>query len=249
VGPCHVHDVKVLGHGPQVADLPEQIFVEAHLELAALGFTREAAEEVASDPATEASGERQRTAAVLWAGAGDVRKAVAAAEPLVTPTLDGTQAADTELWALAYPRAFWPELQAQAGRYGIDPYLVLAVIREESRFDPEAVSPARAVGLMQLLPSTAQGILGTRLPPSRLMNPHLNIRAGVAYLAGLIRRYNGSVPLAVAAYNSGPGGVRRVRALAGTDLDRFVESLPYAETRAYVRHVLQSYGIYRWLYE
>ncbi|HXF83111.1 MAG TPA: lytic transglycosylase domain-containing protein, partial [bacterium] len=190
-----------------------------------------------------------RTAAELWAQAGEARRAVAAAEPLLSPALYAGRSADLALWTIAYPRAFWAELRALAEQHAVDPYLVLAIMREESRFDPEAVSPARAVGLMQLLPSTAAGVLGGRVTPSRLMNPQLNLRAGVAYLGGLLRRSDGSVPLAVAAYNAGPGGVRRVAALARTDVDRFVESLPYAETRAYVQRVLQSYGIYRWLYE
>ena len=230
-------------------ELPADIFAETYMELAGLGFAREAAEEVDALRAADDSAEWLRTAAELRTRAGDLQEAVGAAEPLITPALYGTRTADAGAWSLAYPRAFWSELSIMAERYGVDPYLALAVMREESRFDPEAVSPARAIGLMQLLPQTAQGILGGRVTPSRLMNPQLNIRAGVAYLGGLLRRYDGSAPLAVAAYNSGPGGVSRVRALAGTDLDRFVESLPYAETRAYTQRVLQSYGIYRWLYE
>lgn len=229
-------------------ELPD-LFVEAYRELAALGFAEDAAREWEAHRQDEPSAAWLRTSAELWAEAGDFRRAVIAAEPLINPVLYGRQGAESGLWSLAYPRAFWSELQVTAERYGVDPYLALAIMREESRFDPEALSPARAVGLMQLLPSTAQGILGSRVTPSRLMNPQLNIRAGVAYLGGLLRRYDGSAPLAVAAYNSGPGGVRRVRSLAGTDLDRFVESLPYAETRAYTQRVLQSYGIYRWLYE
>jgi len=233
---------------PSAPDLPEGEFTEPHLELAALGFYREAAEEVEADPALDTSPGLRRLAAALWAAAGEPAKAAAAVEPLVASALLNMEGADPQVWTLAYPRAFWSELLIEAERNGVDPYLVLAVVREESRFDPQAVSPARAVGLMQLLPTTAQGVLGTRLPPSRLTNPQLNIRAGVRYLAGLLRRYDGNVTLALAAYNSGPGGVRSVRHLAAADLDRFVESLPYAETRTYVQHVMQSYGIYRWLY-
>ncbi|MDR7492653.1 MAG: transglycosylase SLT domain-containing protein [Armatimonadota bacterium] len=233
---------------PPAPGLPDGEFTAPHLELAALGFSREAAEETEAHPAWETSAELRRLAAALWAAAEEPAKAAAAVEPLVASALLHTEEADPEVWPLAYPRPFWSDLLSQADHSGVDPYLVLAVMREESRFDPQAVSPARAVGLMQLLPTTAQGILGARLPPSRLTNPQLNIRAGVRYLAGLLRRYDGNVALAVAAYNAGPGGVRAVRHLAATDLDRFVESLPYAETRTYVRHVLQSYGIYRWLY-
>jgi len=121
-------------------------------------------------------------------------------------------------------------------------------MREESRFDPRAVSPAGAVGLLQLLPGTAQGVLGGRVTTARLMDPQTSIRAGTAYLGGLLRRFGGSVPLAVAAYNGGPASVRGLRDLAGVDLARFVETIPFPETRAYTQRVLQTYGIYRWLY-
>lgn len=233
--------------GPR--ELPSDLFVETYRELAALGFAEEAAREWEGHRADEPTASWRRTSAELWAQAGDFRRAIIAAEPLIHPALYGGRVADVSLWQLAYPRAFWAEVKEQAERYGVDPLLALAIMREESRFDPEALSTARAVGLMQVMPTTASGVLGSRVTPSRLMNPQLNIRTGVAYLGGLLRRFDGSIPLAVAAYNSGPGGVRRVRSLAATDVDRFVMSLPYAETRAYTERVLQSYGIYRWLYE
>src|SRR3989304_3539011 len=96
--------------------------------------------------------------------------------------------------------------------------------------------------------SSPGGVLGRPVGPAGLMEPALNIRAGTTYLAGLLRRFQGTVPLAVGGYNAGPGGVRRHADLARSDLDRFVEELPYGETRAFVQRVLQSYGIYRWLY-
>lgn len=223
-------------------------FEPAYAELAALGFDEEALDEIASQLADGAPAAIRQAAAELYARAGDTAKSISAIEPLVDEGLYGGRELDGTLWRLAYPRAFWPLVTREAERSGVDPLLVLAIMREESRFDPRAVSPAEAVGLMQLLPSTARGVLGRRMEPAALTEPAINIRAGTAYLAGLLRRFQGTVPLAVGAYNAGPGGVRRHAALARSDLDRFVEELPYAETRAYVQRVMQTYGIYRWLY-
>lgn len=217
-------------------------------ELAALGFDAEALEEMESvspDPVPTAL---RRLAAELYARAGDATKSIGAVEPLVDAALYGRRQLDDGLWRLAYPRAYWPQVFTSSTSHGLDPLLVLAVIREESRFDPRVVSGAGAVGLMQLLPSTARGVLGGPVDPARLKSSGVNIAAGTAYLARLIQRFQGSVPLALGAYNAGPGGVRRQADLARTDLDRYVEELPYAETREYVQRVLQSYGIYRWLY-
>ncbi|HLA24679.1 MAG TPA: lytic transglycosylase domain-containing protein, partial [bacterium] len=215
----------------------------------ALGFDAEALEEVESRLADDAPATIRRAAAELYARTGDATASIRTIEPLIDGALYGRRQLDDALWRLAYPRAYWPLVAPAAARYGVDPLLVLAVIREESRFDPRAVSSANAVGLMQLLPSTARGILGRPVGPTALMEPALNIRAGTAYLAGLLRGFQGTVPLAVGGYNAGPGGVRRHAALARSDLERFVEELPYAETRAYVQRVMQSHGIYRWLYE
>jgi soluble lytic murein transglycosylase len=139
-----------------------------------------------------------------------------------------------------------------ASRIGVDPYLLAAVIREESRFDPQALSGAGAYGLMQLMPETARTAAGSLglLPPDRgaLADPGTNVLLGAAVLKGELVRF-GRLDLALAAYNAGPGAVRRwLRERAAPDQDSFIESVPYPETRAYVKAVLRSWGIYRWLY-
>jgi soluble lytic murein transglycosylase len=217
-------------------------------ELAVLGTADEALEEIEAQLNDDAPDAVRLAAAELYAGAGDAATAVTVLEPLIDRALHAGRPASHAFWQLAYPRPFWATIVREAARRDVDPLLVLALMREESRFDARAVSTANAVGLMQLLPSTARGVLGAPVSTEALQQADLNIRAGTAYLAGLLRRYEGRVPPAVAAYNAGPGGVRRHVTLARSDLDRFVEELPYAETRAYVQRVLQSYGIYRWLY-
>jgi len=86
------------------------------------------------------------------------------------------------------------------------------------------------------------------LPP-QLMDPETNIAIGTRYLAGLMRQFNGDTILALAAYNAGPVAARRIARLPRADFDVFLESIPITETRAYVQRVLQSYRIYRWLYQ
>jgi soluble lytic murein transglycosylase len=126
-------------------------------------------------------------------------------------------------------------------------------MREESALDPRAVSPVGAIGLTQLMLPTAREVarqLKIRRPSrSDLMNGSLNIRLGARYLGQLIRRFDGSVPLAVAAYNAGGGAVSRwLESKGSMELDEFVEDIPYEETRGYVKRVLRSYAAYRLLY-
>jgi soluble lytic murein transglycosylase len=126
-------------------------------------------------------------------------------------------------------------------------------MREESALDPRIISPAGAVGLTQLMLPTAKQV-AARLHlarPSRndLMQPSLNIRIGAQYLGELVRRYDGEVSLALAAYNAGSGAVARwMEALPGAPMDEFVEQIPVEETRGYVKRVLRSYAAYVTLY-
>lgn len=116
-------------------------------------------------------------------------------------------------------------INLSANKYGVDPKLVTAVARSESGFDPNALSPAGAVGVMQLMPETAES-LGVR----DIRNPRENIEGGVKYLKELLTTFNGDVAKAVAAYNAGPQAVINHNGVP-----------PYNETQAYVGKVLQQY--------
>ncbi len=120
---------------------------------------------------------------------------------------------------------FTGPISAAAKRHELDPALLSAVVRQESGFQPRAISSAGAMGLMQLMPETARA-LGVRDP----FDPAQNIDGGAKYLRGLIDRYHGRLDLALAAYNAGPGAV-----------DRFGAVPPYPETQAYVKNILATY--------
>ncbi len=159
-----------------------------------------------------------------------------------------------DFWTALYPQAFWPEINQQAQTTGLDPYLVLSIIRQESAFYPAAISSSGARGLMQLMPATAQEVLTKlKLPQestSRLHDPQLNITLGTHYLAGLMQRYQGNVVLALAGYNAGPGRVSRWREQwSGIPTDEFVECIPLDETRNYVKLILRNLMLYERLYK
>jgi soluble lytic murein transglycosylase len=152
-----------------------------------------------------------------------------------------------------YPLGYWDVVRPTARARNVDPLLVLAVIRQESLFDPEAVSPAGARGLMQLLPATARRIRQAEggAPPTSaaLADPVTNVDVGVALLARLLATYNGSAVKALAAYNGGEDAVAKwERRYAGREPDEFVELISFRETRDYVKAVLRNYRLYRMLY-
>jgi len=147
-------------------------------------------------------------------------------------------------WEMYYPYAWRDEMRDAAQRRGIDPYLVAAVVREESSYYPRAVSRAGARGLMQLMPATAR----LMAPPGDLDDPGFNIELGTRFLAGLIREFN-DPRLAIAAYNAGPKNVRQWMSTRRTDdLEAFVEQIPFDETRLYVKRVVLSWDEYRRIY-
>ena len=155
--------------------------------------------------------------------------------------------------SVCYPLAFWPAIRREATRHGVDPFLLLAMVRQESLFDVEAVSSANARGLMQLLPSTAarvaRNIDRADFRPESLFDPEPNVALGAAYLHELLDRYRNNVDLTIAAYNAGESAVDKWQLrYASLKDDEFVESISYRETRSYVKRVLQNERIYRALY-
>ena len=162
-----------------------------------------------------------------------------------------------EFWQALFPLPYWSTIRAEAQRKGVDPYLVAALIRQESAFDADARSHANAQGLMQLLPREARKYARkeklSRWRPKNIYNPEINIRLGVAYLADTLQRFNGRLELALAAYNAGDDRViawTQEQSMAGMAEDpmEFIESIPFTETRDYVQILLRNLNYYRKIY-
>jgi soluble lytic murein transglycosylase len=155
-------------------------------------------------------------------------------------------------WEMLYPFGWREEVTAAAQRSGLDPFLVAAVVREESSYYPRAVSRTGARGLMQLQPQTARPMAEHRGLPfaggELLDDPRSNIDMGTSFLAGLLAEFK-DPRLALAAYNAGPGRLRGWwKARRTNDLEAFVEQIPFDETRLYVKRVMLSWDEYRRVY-
>jgi len=153
-------------------------------------------------------------------------------------------------WRLAYPKAFETEVKAAAEAHVIDPLLLLSIMRTESSFRPQVRSPVGARGLMQIMPATAKQIgkraEGGRSHAGRYTEPASNVWLGAWYLKQLLDRYGGNIAMAAGAYNAGPGAMDRwIEAGKTMELDAFVETVNYRETRQYMRKVMETYQIYR----
>jgi soluble lytic murein transglycosylase len=156
------------------------------------------------------------------------------------------------VWHAAYPRPYERDVRAAASAAGLTPELLYAVMRQESAFDPRVVSYADAIGLMQLLPDTARRYAEGSFGREMLYQPAENVRLGAAYMHALEDEIG--MPLCFAAYNAGEHRVREWLQRArrdggprGLELDRFVENIPFEQTRNYIRRVTASYAHYLYL--
>ena len=153
---------------------------------------------------------------------------------------------------LRFPLAFNSDFNAAAHKQDVAPALLRAVARQESAYQPNARSPVGARGLMQLMPATAKLVTKrARLPASyagQLNDPKINIQLGSYHLAWLIERFNGQRPLAIAAYNAGEHRVDRwIKNKAQMPTDVWIETIPFRETRNYVKNVLAFTYVYNQL--
>jgi len=156
-------------------------------------------------------------------------------------------------WECTYPSPYEGHVRAAEAREKLPTGLIYAVMRQESGYDPEAVSPAKAVGLLQLLPETARTLATSMELPhddARLTSPPYNIALGSHYLKELIDRFHGQAPLAIGAYNGGPEAIARWLSRApGLELNTFIERIPYRETRDYIGRVMGNLARYGYLRE
>ena len=154
-----------------------------------------------------------------------------------------------DFWSLAYPRAYWPEVSMAGVRHKVDPLLMLGLARQESHFDRTARSPVGAVGLFQVMPYTAIELDPSFTAPGameRLLEPEVSAELAAKLLASLQNRFQGATAPTIASYNADK---ERVQvwwdAAKGLPEELFIDSIPYRETRAYVRQVLANHAMYR----
>jgi soluble lytic murein transglycosylase len=153
-------------------------------------------------------------------------------------------------WQALYPLPFIESISTWSQQRQLNPLLVAALIRQESRFEPDIRSSVGATGLMQVMPDTATWIAGhIKLKQYKLANPEDNIKLGTWYLDYTHEEYSNNSLLAVASYNAGPGAVGEwVAKNKISDPDEFVEAIPFPETRGYVKSVFENYWNYLRLY-
>jgi soluble lytic murein transglycosylase len=229
---------------PPPADLLQRLGLDDEAELALR--EREAA-------VTSAAGARSSEALCAAYGLiGRARRRYQVAQSLPSSLFATAPLARTRwAWDCAYPSPYADAIRESEANEKLPSGLLWAVMRQESSFDPDAVSPAHAVGLMQLLPETARVLadeMGLPKDDARLTSPPYAIQVGAHGLRKLLDEFHGDVALAVAAYNGGAESVERWLSRApGMKLDTFVERIPYRETREYVSRVMGNLAHYGYL--
>ncbi|MEK7679723.1 MAG: transglycosylase SLT domain-containing protein [Deltaproteobacteria bacterium] len=185
--------------------------------------------------------------AFMFKAAGDYKRALAAYYRY-TSLSDAHGEKPAEIPELAYPAWAAAYIREAGPSVPVDEYLAASVMREESAFDPEAFSPAGAIGLMQLMPDTGRAMAKAAglaaFDPAELFDPGTNAWFGARYLAQLGEMFDWDLAKTVAAYNAGPNAVKRWAAAEPQEAAEFIESIPYRETRAYTKRVIESYGNY-----
>jgi soluble lytic murein transglycosylase len=157
-----------------------------------------------------------------------------------------------EAMKVIFPLDFWPLIRKHAASYNLDPFLIAALINQESAFDPRVKSAANAIGLMQVLPATgrqyARKLRIRHYATASLTSPEINIRLGLAFFADVVKRAGG-VHFALASYNAGEQRVREWNAdRPGLELDQYIDAIPFPETQAYVKRIIGTTEDYRRLY-
>ena len=165
----------------------------------------------------------------------------------------GGEKLPNELLKVLFPVSYWAQIKSYSAEHQLDPYLMAALILQESNFTADIKSPANAYGLMQIVPATGRQYARMLKLPKRfsigmLTTAETNLKMGTAYFADLVRQYGG-VHYALATYNAGPGRIVRWKAAKpGLDADEFIDDIPFPETQNYVKRILGTAEDYRHLY-
>jgi soluble lytic murein transglycosylase len=193
-------------------------------------------------------------ATIAWAyhQKGELRHAITLMRRAYPQFLTAGRQVPPEILQIIFPLTYWDAIKRHAAARGLDPYLIAALIAQESTFDPRIRSVANAWGLMQIVPATGRRLARTvgmkRFSTSMLTNPETNIRLGTLHFSRLVRQFGGT-HYALASYNAGESRVVRWKAeRPGIDDDEFIDDIPFPETQNYVKRILGTAEDYRMLY-
>jgi len=239
---------------PPVPQLEESFPVDSpHLAKARLlanaGLNEYIAQEIAADP--DSSSWSALAEAQIYASYGEnfrgLRLMKRALPSAGTATI---QSIPLAYWRILFPEPYWQTIKAESAKNNLDPYLVAALIRQESEFNPSAISPANAYGLMQLLPAVGKSMAHQEglehFQTFQLFDPATNIRLGTRYLRKTLDKFGGVTEYALAAYDAGDERVHNWQAAGPYQgIDEFVESIPFTETREYVESILRNLETYK----
>lgn len=191
--------------------------------------------------------------AIFFRDIGLYRSSILAANAVLALTDQTPFSAPPFIGRLAYPVYYADLVLPLAEQYGYDPLLQFALLRQESLFESFISSSVGAQGLSQVMPATGDYIAGRLAWPNYetadLLRPDVSLAFGAYYLAEQLQTFDGDVSVALAAYNAGPGNAARWLDTAGHDHDRYLETINFGETRAYLERIYVNYFIYRFLYE
>lgn len=239
---------------PQVPVLMENFptdsphLAKAHL-LANAGLNDYIAQEIAADP--DSSSWSALAEAQIYTSYGETYRALRSLKRALPYSASAPiQAIPLAYWRILYPQPWWETIKAEAAKNNVDPYLVASLIRQESEFNPAAVSRANAYGLMQVLPPEGRELARqegmSQFETFQLLDPATNIRLGTRYLRQTLDKFGGVTEYALAAYNAGGSRVVDWQAAGPYQgIDEFVESIPFTETRGYVESILRNMEMYR----
>lgn len=189
--------------------------------------------------------------AQIYASYGEAYRAMRALKRALPGAASASiQSIPLPYWHILFPEPYWTIIKEESAKNDLDPYLVASLIRQESEFNPSAISYANAWGLMQLLPSVGKSLARqegmTHFQPFQLLDPETNIRLGTRYLKQMLDHFGGVPEYALAAYNAGDSRVEDWQASGPySGIDEFVESIPFTQTREYVQAILRNIEIYR----
>jgi len=237
-----------------VPHLEESFPVDSpHLAVARLlanaGLNDYIAQEIASDP--DSSSWSALAEAQIYASYGETFRALRALKRALPYAASAPiKSIPLAYWRILYPEPWWATIKSESAKNNLDPYLVASLIRQESEFNPSAISRANAYGLMQLLPAVGKQMAKeegmSHFQTFQLLDPATNIRLGTRYLRKTLDRFGGVPEYGLAAYNAGDERVVDWQAAGPySGIDEFVESIPFTETREYVEAIQRNRETYK----